>query len=108
MVKSREATATIQIATAGVRRLGQTQRTACEQGSPPSRANANAILDAEVTVANPQRYWARMIAAISAAQSGPGSTAFTIQRNAPSPCPAASGRPGAASTTVHSKTQPTV
>ena len=57
-VNKTEIVATVQIAMAGERRLGQTQRMAREYGSPPSRANANAILDAEVTVANPQRYCA--------------------------------------------------
>ena len=47
-----------------------------------------------------------MIAEISAAQSGQGSALLRIDRNAPSPCAAASDTLGAASTTAPSKIQP--
>src|ERR1051325_9135571 len=50
---------TIQIAYKGVRCVGLTWRK--RFGSPPSRANAKAMRDAEVTVARPHRYWHTMI-----------------------------------------------
>ena len=98
--------ATAQIATAGDRRRGQTHRTAAENGRPPSRAKANAIREAEVTVASPQRYCATTIPAHRAMASGRGSTPLMIHRNAPSPCAAAPARLGAASTAALSRTQP--
>src|SRR4051794_39171601 len=62
--------------------------------------------EAEVTVASPQRYWASTMPAHRASTSGRGSTLVMIQRKAPSPRAAASGRPGAARTTAASRIQP--
>src|SRR5262245_12079095 len=106
MVNRTAAVATTQIATDGERRLGQTRRNAWEKGNPPSRAKAYAIREAEVTVASPQRYWASTMPAHRARTSGRGSTEVMIQRKAPSPWAAASGRPGAARTTAARRIQP--
>ena len=52
-VKRTEATAPLQIAAVGVRRVGETRASCVENGRPPSRANAYIMRDADVTVAKP-------------------------------------------------------
>ena len=47
--------APVQIAATGVRYVGLTLASAAEPGSPPSRANAKIMREADVTVARPQR-----------------------------------------------------
>src|SRR5438477_12322069 len=105
-VNATAAAATPQTATGGVRNRGDTHRTACENGSPPSRANANAIRDADVTVASPHRYWATTAPPHSPRASGRGTAPNRVAKNVPSPASAAVCGSGIASTTAHSITHP--
>src|SRR5688500_11817426 len=105
-VNATAAAATPQTATGGVRNRGDTCRTARENGSPPSRAKANAIRDADVTVASPHRYCATTAPGNSAVASHPGTTAVRVWANAFSPSAAASAGSGIASTTAHNTTHP--
>src|SRR5262245_4604783 len=105
-VNRTEATATPQIATAGLRNRGETCRTAAENGSPPSRAKAKAIRDAEVTVARPQRYWAITAPPHSPSASVVGTAPNSAAKNAPSPWAAVSAGSRIASTTADSITHP--
>ncbi len=105
-VNATAAAATPHTATGGVWNRGDTQRTAAWNGIPPSRANANAIRDADVTVASPHRYCATTAAANSAVASQPGTTAVSVCANAFSPSAAASSGFGIASTTAQSITHP--
>ena len=102
-----ERSAPVQIATRGVRNAALTRRSAFEPGRPPSRANANAIRDAEVTVASPHRYCATTMPTIErhapATAAGPRPwSRRTRSRPAPPPGPCR----GIASTTADSITQP--
>src|SRR5262245_35138414 len=97
---------TPQIATGGVRNRGETCRTARENGSPPSRANANAIRDAEVTVASPQRYCATTAPPHSTRASVLGTAPNRAWKNAFSPAAAVPSGSRIASTTAHSITHP--
>src|SRR5262245_25351337 len=81
-------------------------RTHFEPGSPPSRANANAIRDAEVTVARPQRYCARTIPLHSTKYSQRGTTSPSVKPNACSPFSATAAGSRIASTAAQSITQP--
>ena len=78
-MQSRAMPATAQMATEGVRDVALTRRTNLEAGKPPSRANANAMREAEVSAARPQRYWATAIPAERTRASGPGKTSFITQ-----------------------------
>src|SRR5262245_4148468 len=80
-LNSTAAIATPQMATGGVRYFGETCRTHRDAGRPPSRANANAIRDAEVTVANPHRYCATTMPAKSPKASHCGSTSVSVKTN---------------------------
>src|SRR5947207_12537647 len=99
-VNSQAAVATAQIAGAGVPDRGSTRRRNPENGSPPSRANAKAIRDAEVTAPSPQPYIASAIPNPSAADNRDGRTASIAWENARSPFAAAASRSGIASTTA--------
>src|SRR5947208_12648996 len=95
---------TPQTAAGGERNRGDTCRTSRDAGSPPSRANANAIRDAEVTVASPHRYWATT-APPHRSSIGPRGTACSRARaNAPSPAVATAAGSRIASTTAESIT----
>src|SRR3954468_12174125 len=76
-VSASAATATAQMAGPGERRLASTRRNSADAGSPPSRAKAYAIRDADVTVASPHRYWATPMPTNSAVASPPGNTALS-------------------------------
>lgn len=76
---------TSQMATGGVRNVGDTHRTQDEAGRPPSRANAKAMRDAEVTVARPQKYCAITTPVSSNVAHQLGTTAYRVCRNAPRP-----------------------
>src|SRR5205807_2247767 len=84
-VNRTEGRATPQIATGGVRNRGETRRTAAENGSPPSRAKANAIREAEVTVASPHRYCATTAPPHRAKASGRGTAPNRVWKKAFSP-----------------------
>src|SRR5262249_54322048 len=100
--------ATTQIAGAGVSQRVWTWRSTAEPGTPPSRAKAYSMRDADVTVASPHKYCASAMPANSTTATAGRSlkTALTMDTNAPSPSDAASRKFGAASTTAHSITQP--
>src|SRR3954447_15570874 len=89
-VNRTDATATPQIATAGLRNRGETCRTASENGNPPSRGKPNAIRAAEGTVARPQRYWAPTPPPHRASASVFGTAPNSAWKNAPSPWAAVS------------------
>src|SRR5262245_29149367 len=105
-VKPIESALVAQIATTGVRKRGWTRRSAREAGSPPSRANAKVIREADVTVARPQRYCAAAMPAYRSRATVLGTTAPVIETNALAPCAAAASGFGATTTTAASMTHP--
>src|SRR5438270_13843199 len=86
--KATAAADTPQTATGGVRNRGDTCRTRRDAGSPPSRANANAIRDADVTVASPHRYWATTAPPHRTSTIPRGNAWPSAVTNAPSPAAA--------------------
>ena len=97
-----------QIAVTGTCRVGLTCRIFVENGSPPSRANANITRDADVTVASPHRYCAIAMPTNNSAANAGGSTELMVHTTTRSPCCAAVSRSGIASTMAHSMTQPKI
>ena len=98
--------AAVQIAATGVRKPGCTRFSAFDAGSPPSRAKAKIIREAEVTVASPQMSWQTNMRTSRTCFSATGSTASSVKKKTPQPLAAALSMSGIASTKALSISQP--
>src|SRR3989344_3914804 len=98
--------APVQMAATGLRKVGETEARALEQGRPPSRENAKIMRETEVTVARPQSTCEMKIATYKPSLSSGLTWVFMAQKNTLQPCLAASSMLGNISTNALSITQP--
>src|SRR5260370_32405377 len=99
------AAAETQTATCGLLKRGETEASAAEKGSPPSRANANSMRELEVTLERPQNHIAAMAIHTSAEPVRPPSAPRSAKMNGLSAA-AVAPRPPRESVTARRSAEP--